>query len=103
MPQTPTMSADGSSGIGSIFSSTISTRQPAGHRAARVASPSGGVSARLPVIMLIAHRELHQLSGNRGFISSRRMGTPEDVKSCWLSEQPRPSDGQLNEQSAWHN
>ena len=47
MPHTPTMSASGSSGRDWTFSSTISTSQPAGHRAPTVASPSGGLSAPL--------------------------------------------------------
>src|SRR6516162_2844265 len=76
MPQTPTMSTCGSNGIGSMFSSTISTSQYGGHSAASVARPSGGFMVRLfGKTSASAHLELQKLSGNRGLISSRRMGT----------------------------
>src|ERR1043166_8214734 len=74
MPHRPTTSASGRSGIGSMFSSTIVTSQCAGHSAARVASPSGGLTARWPdKIALSIHSKLQKLSGNRGLIRSRRM------------------------------
>lgn len=50
------------------------TSQCGGHRAATVASPSGGLSVRLPgTISFMAKRKLQKLSSKRGLIRSRRM------------------------------
>src|SRR5436190_4950423 len=74
MPQTPMMSARGARGTASTFSSTISTSHDGGVSAASVASPRGGLTARLRGrISSTAQRKLQKLSGERGLISSRRM------------------------------
>ena len=75
MPQIPTMSACGFAGTVSMFSSTISTSQLSGHKAASVASPSGALTARFPVnTFSTAHWKLQKLSGNIGLISKSLMG-----------------------------
>src|SRR5215469_4154830 len=74
MPQTPTISASGAKGMDSMFSSTISTSQSGGQRAASVARPSGGLIARLPGrISSSAQRKLQKVSGKRGLMRSRRI------------------------------
>ena len=74
MPHTPTMSASGSSGTDSTFSSTMLTCQWPGVSAASVASPSGGLSVRLLGTMVsTAQRKLQKLSGKRGLMSSSFM------------------------------
>src|SRR5581483_5431244 len=76
MPHTPTMSASGASGTDSTFSSTIATCHCGGHRAASVASPSGGLIARLPgSTSSTAHLKLQKLSGYLGLISSSFMSS----------------------------
>jgi hypothetical protein len=64
------ISASGFKGIDSMFSSMISTSQSDGHRAASVASPSGGfiVLISLGITLSTAHLKLQKLSGNLGFI-----------------------------------